>query len=97
MLSPPFYPNGSCALPGATRRTGVEEMGRSKLQKCPKCARYALASECPECGIRMTVAAPLKFSPEDRQGERRRERKGVESGEWAQSLPSIEDKGSEEE
>ena len=39
----------------------------------------------------MRVAAPLKFSPEDRQGERRRERKGVGSGSWVASLPSIKE------
>jgi len=72
-------------------------MGRSNLQKCPKCARYSLASECPDCGTKMKAAAPLKFSPEDRQGERRRQRKGVESGDWAKSLPSIEETDGEEE
>tara|TARA_B100001996_G_scaffold204924_1_gene156976 strand:+ start:625 stop:762 length:138 start_codon:yes stop_codon:yes gene_type:complete len=45
----------------------------------------------------MIAAAPLKFSPEDRQGERRRQRKGVESGDWAKSLPSIEETDGEEE
>ena len=45
----------------------------------------------------MRVAAPLKFSPEDRQGERRRQRKEVESGNWAASLPSIKENGGEEE
>ena len=45
----------------------------------------------------MIVAAPLKFSPEDRQGERRRQRKGVGSGNWATSLPSIKENEGEEE
>lgn len=75
----------------------VLEMGRSNLQKCPKCSVYALATECPECGAKMKAAAPLKFSPEDRQGDRRRQRKGVESGEWAQGLPSIVELNGEEE
>lgn len=75
----------------------VLEMGRSNLQKCPKCSAYALATECPECGAKMKAAAPLKFSPEDRQGDRRRQRKGVESGEWVHSLPSIVELDGEEE
>ncbi len=45
----------------------------------------------------MRAASPLKFSPEDRQGERRRQRKGVGSGSWSSSLPSIEKTGGEEE
>lgn len=45
----------------------------------------------------MKTAAPLKFSPEDRQGERRRQRKEVGSGKWSASLPSIENKDEEEE
>ena len=72
-------------------------MGRSNLQKCPKCSAYALATECPECGTKMKAAAPLKFSPEDRQGDRRRQRKGVESEEWVQVLPSIVELDGEEE
>ena len=72
-------------------------MGRSNLQKCPECSRYSLESECPDCGSKMRAAAPLKFSPEDRQGERRRQRKGIGSGAWAKSLPSIEDSDGEEE
>ncbi len=72
-------------------------MGRSILQKCPECFRYSLASECPDCGTKMRAAAPLKFSPEDRQGERRRQRKGVGSGAWSSSLPSIGVSDGEEE
>jgi len=72
-------------------------MGRSNLQKCPECSLYFLASECPDCGNKMRTAAPLKFSPEDRQGERRRQRKEVGSGKWSASLPSIENKDEEEE
>lgn len=72
-------------------------MGRSNLQKCPECGVYSLNSTCPTCGAKMRAAAPLKFSPEDRQGERRRQRKEVESGNWAASLPSIKENGGEEE
>ena len=45
----------------------------------------------------MIAAAPLKFSPEDRQGERRRQRKGVGSGNWATSLHSIKEMYGDEE
>jgi len=45
----------------------------------------------------MRAAAPLKFSPEDRQGERRRQRKGVGAGNWATNLPSIKENEGEEE
>ena len=72
-------------------------MGRSNLQKCPECFRYSLAPICPDCSATMRAASPLKFSPEDRQGERRRQRKGVGSGSWSSSLPSIEKTVGEEE
>jgi len=36
----------------------------------------------------MESAAPLKFSPEDPQGARRRKRQNAGSDEWVESLPS---------
>ena len=95
-LSRLFYPNGSRAPLRENKNTGAK-MGRSNLQKCPDCGAYSLNSICPTCGAKMRVAAPLKFSPEDRQGERRRERKGVGSGSWVASLPSIKENKGEEE
>jgi|TARA_B100002051_G_C16447280_1_gene491946 hypothetical protein len=44
----------------------------------------------------MIAAAPIKFSPEDKQGERRRERKQVGSGTWAALLPTLDPRGEEE-
>ena len=71
-----------------------------KKYKCSECGNPVDDKEvkiCPTCGAKMRAAAPLKFSPEDRQGERRRQRKEVESGNWAASLPSIKENGGEEE
>tara|TARA_B100000282_G_C31623091_1_gene440277 strand:- start:298 stop:429 length:132 start_codon:yes stop_codon:yes gene_type:complete len=36
----------------------------------------------------MVTSAPLKYSPEDPQGKRRREREDAGSDEWVESLPS---------
>jgi|TARA_B110000495_G_C22506825_1_gene310456 hypothetical protein len=36
----------------------------------------------------MDVVAPLKYSPEDPQGNRRRQRLDAGSDEWVDSLPS---------
>ncbi len=44
----------------------------------------------------MLAAAPIKFSPEDKQGERRRERKQVGSGAWSSALPTLDPRGEEE-
>ena len=44
----------------------------------------------------MLAAAPIKFSPEDKQGERRRERKQVGSGTWSSTLPTLDPRGEEE-
>ncbi len=44
----------------------------------------------------MLAAAPIKFSPEDKQGERRRERKKVGSGAWSVVLPTLDPRGEEE-
>ena len=63
----------------------------------PECDVYSLDYTCPTCGAKMRAAAPLKFSPEDRQGERRRQRKGVGAGNWATNLPSIKENEGEEE
>ena len=44
----------------------------------------------------MEVVAPLKYSPEDSQGARRRKRLDAGSEEWIESLPSIEGDYSDE-
>ena len=36
----------------------------------------------------MTAAAPLKYSPQDAQGARRRQREDAGSDEWIEELPT---------
>ena len=64
------------------------DMGRSKLQYCKSCDLYGLGPDCDVCGKVMVTSAPLKYSPEDPQGKRRRERENAGSDEWVESLPS---------
>ena len=63
-------------------------MVRSKLQYCKTCDLYGLGPDCDVCGKVMVTSAPLKYSPEDPQGKRRREREDAGSDEWVESLPS---------
>jgi rRNA maturation protein Nop10 len=63
-------------------------MARTKLQRCKKCKTFGLGTECSECGGPMEAVAPLKFSPEDPQGARRRKRVDAGSDEWVDSLPT---------
>tara|TARA_B100000927_G_scaffold82675_2_gene66274 strand:+ start:8664 stop:8876 length:213 start_codon:yes stop_codon:yes gene_type:complete len=63
-------------------------MVRSKLQYCKNCDLYGLGPECDACGEAMVSSAPLKYSPEDPQGKRRRERENAGSDNWVNSLPS---------
>ena len=43
------------------------------LKKCAECNRYSIApSICPVCGGDLRVAAPPKFSPQDKYGKYRR-------------------------
>ena len=63
-------------------------MVRSKLQYCKSCDLYGLGPDCDVCGKVMVTSAPLKYSPEDPQGKRRREREDAGSDEWVESLPS---------
>ena len=63
-------------------------MVRSKLQYCKTCDLYGLGPDCDVCGKVMVTSAPLKYSPEDPQGKRRRERENAGSDEWVESLPS---------
>ena len=63
-------------------------MVRSKLQYCKSCDLYGLGPDCDVCGKVMVTSAPLKYSPEDPQGKRRRERENAGSDERVESLPS---------
>ncbi len=72
-------------------------MVRSKLQYCKACDLYSLGPKCKTCGEVMVSSAPLKYSPEDPQGKRRREREGAGSDEWSDSLPSPSDRRRKDE
>ena len=63
-------------------------MVRSKLKRCLTCDKYGLGTDCEVCGVLMEVVAPLKYSPEDPQGNRRRKRLDAGSKEWLESLPT---------
>jgi len=45
----------------------------------------------------MIAVSPMKYSPEDPQGARRRKRMNVGSEEWLESLPTTRKEESEEE
>ncbi|MDP6639680.1 MAG: nucleolar RNA-binding Nop10p family protein [Candidatus Poseidoniaceae archaeon] len=62
-------------------------MARQKLQKCTACGAYGLATTCGKCGQRAQAAGPLKWSPEDRQAQRRRQLHDVGSEEWMAKIP----------
>ncbi len=72
-------------------------MVRSKLKKCIPCNEYGLGDKCKECGENMEVVAPLKYSPEDPQGNRRRKRVNAGSVDWIDSLPSTKNNGEVED
>ena len=63
-------------------------MVRTKLQKCTECGEFGLDATCKKCDAETTTAAPLKFSPKDPQGARRRQRVNAGSDEWIEALPS---------
>ena len=63
-------------------------MARTRLQRCTVCGEYGLTEECKKCGGMMASAAPLKFSPQDAQGARRRQREDAGSDKWIESLPT---------
>jgi len=71
-------------------------MARTKLQRCKECGAFGLGTECEDCGGKMEAVAPLKFSPEDHQGARRRKRVDAGSEEWVDSLPAVKEKTSDE-
>ena len=63
-------------------------MARTRLQRGTDCGEYGLSEECKDCGGKMTSVAPLKFSPQDAQGARRRQRENAGSDEWIEELPT---------
>ncbi|MCP2507379.1 MAG: hypothetical protein NLN64_03685 [Candidatus Thalassarchaeaceae archaeon] len=63
-------------------------MVRSKLKRCVSCKEYGLGEKCNDCGSILEVVAPLKYSPEDPQGNRRRKRLDAGSKDWIESLPN---------
>ena len=63
-------------------------MVRTKLQRCKGGEEYGLGGICKQCGGVMETVAPLKYSPEDPQGTRRRQRVNAGSDEWIESLPT---------
>ncbi len=71
-------------------------MVRSKLQHCEECNIYGLGPNCEKCGAMMSPPSPLKYSPEDPQGARRRQRQEAGSDEWVDSLPSAGKSAKEE-
>ena len=72
-------------------------MVRTRLQRCTACGEYGLGTRCSECGAGMVAVSPMKYSPEDPQGSRRRKRMDVGSEEWLESLPTARKVESEEE
>ncbi len=63
-------------------------MVRTKLQRCKDCEEYGLEDICKKCQGKMETVAPLKYSPEDQQGTRRRQRVDAGSDEWIEALPT---------
>ncbi len=73
-------------------------MVRQKLQCCLSCGAHGLSTTCRSCGENAQAAAPMKWSPEDPQAARRRQRQDVGSEQWLESLPkAVTSTGSEEE
>jgi len=43
------------------------------LRRCGECGRYTLRQDaCPQCGGRVNIPHPSKFSPEDKYAKYRR-------------------------
>ena len=72
-------------------------MVRTRLQRCTSCGEFGLGARCGECGSAIAAVSPMKYSPEDPQGARRRKRMDVGSDEWLDSLPTTRKEESEEE
>lgn len=46
-----------------------------KMHKCNSCNIYTLKENCPDCGGKLNVIFPPKYSVEDRYGKYRRKLK----------------------
>jgi rRNA maturation protein Nop10 len=64
-------------------------MVRQQLQKCRECGTHCLSTTCPKCGGVAQVAAPMKWSPDDKRAHLRRKLNEVEKEGWAESLPTL--------
>ena len=76
--------------------SALDSMARTRLKRCIECKKFGLKDKCQDCGKSTEVVAPLKYSPEDSQGTRRRKRLNAGSQEWVESLPSIKGEDSDE-
>jgi H/ACA ribonucleoprotein complex subunit 3 len=39
---------------------------KNLLFKCPKCSKYTMETKCSQCGEATIMAAPAKYSPDDK-------------------------------
>jgi H/ACA ribonucleoprotein complex subunit 3 len=39
---------------------------KNLLFKCERCSRYTMDAKCPQCGEGTKMAAPAKYSPDDK-------------------------------
>lgn len=39
---------------------------KNMLFRCPKCSRYTMEAKCAQCGEATVMAAPAKYSPDDK-------------------------------
>lgn len=39
---------------------------KNLLFKCEKCSKYTMEAKCPQCGETTKMAAPAKYSPDDK-------------------------------
>ena len=65
-------------------------MARQLLQQCTQCKAWTFLRDCPHCDGTANAAAPMKWSPEDQRANIRRKMYNVESEEWLNDLPELE-------
>jgi H/ACA ribonucleoprotein complex subunit 3 len=39
---------------------------KNLLFKCPECLKYTMELKCPKCGEATVMAAPARYSPDDK-------------------------------
>ena len=39
---------------------------KNLLFRCPRCSKYTMEARCPKCGEGTIMAAPAKYSPDDK-------------------------------